>query len=198
VFLVRYPTLEPAYYSYYYGHLKFLTASVLFAIYAARLSHRGRSVPARESRSRGALAAAVGVPGLPHDGCLRDQRGHHVWVHVARWPPVLQVAWGKPRNLTGFSSAARTNRSSRRPHWKERNRFRCLSPLPSFSVSRATRTDAPRFATPLRDRQEHETNTRPIRTRKIVSIHRCMHFACIYRCSFTKNPRLYQGIFRVH
>ena len=92
MFLIRYPTLEPTYRSYYYGHLKFLTVSASFAIYVARLSHRGRSVPAGESRSRGALAAAVGVPGLPHDGCLRDQRGHHVRVHVARWPPVLQVA----------------------------------------------------------------------------------------------------------
>ena len=91
MFLARYPTLEPAHISYYYcHHLKFLTASVSFATYAARLTHRVQSVFAGESRSRGALA--VGVAGLPQDGRLRDQRGHHVGVHVGRRPPVLEVS----------------------------------------------------------------------------------------------------------
>jgi hypothetical protein len=45
------------------------------------------------------------VAGVPQEGGLRDQRGHHVRVHVGRRPPVLEVACNKPRKNPHGSAA---------------------------------------------------------------------------------------------
>lgn len=94
---------------------------------------------------------------FPENGRLGDQGGDDVRVHVWCRPSVFKIACPCPKE--------RRNRRMSESQWRRRcfeqwtvNKHRALgkrrfypenrSPLPSFSVSRPTRTDAPRFATP--------------------------------------------------
>lgn len=107
------------------------------------------------------LQLVLKILGFPENGGLGDHGGDDVRVHVRCRPSVFKIACAQHGREGTFKNE--WVNSGDVDVWRDREN---RSPFPSLSVSRPTRMDAPRFATPW-------TSSKPVKeVISLLSVHR--------------------------